>query len=96
VSTVKGVIRPAQLELPTVPIEVGGTDLDLFDTELTRWLLDRRRRRFLLLSPQMEIDPTVFELAWEDYESVEPTRDGRGLVIVPVNCAAQSIYVFPA
>ena len=66
----KDVVGPGQLELPTEPIEVGATELDLFDTELTRWVFDRRRRRFLLLASDAPVDPTVFELPWERYGTV--------------------------
>jgi hypothetical protein len=90
----KGIVRQAQHELPTEPIEVGATELDMFDTELTRWVFDRRRRRFLLLASDAPVDPTVFELPWERYGKLEATRDGRGLVIEPVAGIARSIYVF--
>jgi hypothetical protein len=67
--------------------------IDLFDTELTCWLFDRQRRRFLVLSSRAELDPCVFELTWERYASLEPTGDGRGLVIRPIGNAAHLIYV---
>lgn len=85
--------RTTSPNLPTEPIRIGATVLEMFDTNFTCWLFDRRRRRFLVLPSQTEVDPGVFELPWRHYEELEPTSDGRGLVVRPIGDAVDSIYV---
>jgi hypothetical protein len=66
---------------PTAPIEIGGVDLEVLHTDLTVWLFDRTRRRFLVLPTDASLDPGVLGLEWKRYHDVRPTRDGRGVVI---------------
>ena len=66
---------------PTQPVEIGGVELELLHTDLTLWLFDRSRRRFLVLPTDAALDPGVLALEWKGYQDLAPTSDGRGVVI---------------
>jgi hypothetical protein len=83
--------RPAW---PTRPLELGGACLEVLATTSNRWLFDRRRRRYLQLSNLTDLGPELFELPWSPYETVEPTHDGRGLIVTRPGPRGYSIYVF--
>ena len=78
---------------PTRPIEIAGSELEVLDTGPSIWLIDRARRRFLLLPSDVPLDPAVFEFSWERYEDVTPTRDGRGIVISRPHRRGHRLYV---
>lgn len=79
--------------LPTQPIEIGGVELQLLHTDLTLWLFDLSRRRYLVLPTDASLDPGVFALDWKLYHDLSPTHDGRGVVIRRVGLEEHRLFV---
>lgn len=50
---------------------VGGSRIDIFDSQANRWLFDRARKCFLRLPVAVTVNAIVLGLRWTPYEDLD-------------------------
>jgi hypothetical protein len=67
--------------LPTRRMLIGPACVEILDSGPTRWVFDLARHRFGCVPHDIDLDATVLQIPWRQYERLEPTLDGRGIVV---------------
>lgn len=79
--------------LPTRRALIGSICVEVLDSGPTQWVFDLVRRRFVSLAQEVDLDAAVLNLPWEPYERLDPTHDGRGVVVTTKRATVRKIHV---